>query len=540
MIYTTYRLARRFSGHPRSLPVTLAHPGVPGYLGGPGVPEGMGRSACAALRPPPDPSPGSPGPVPCSPHKSIRYLIRLGHGTVPLRSSAIRMIVAERSGFAACWQICWCGHYAMRTLQAKRATALLLHRRRRRIAKGGHVTNSPPAKIHDPSLDDHEPARILASGIDSLVLSLDLSWSGSSFLERLAEWQKQADENHPAPGQSDAGTEVPIWRFNVLNHGSKGYAFLLVSHDLTVKLMNQLEPGPRPNALIEFRSEMLWREGYMEAISFIMEHLSAAGATIERIKPSRIDLCVDVLLREADWSEAIRDQAVTRATRRSSHDSGSKLSGFSFGKGQLVGRLYDKPLEIAQQSGKRWMFDIWGLLQVPEAHRVIRVEFQIRREKLKAMGIETMGDLDERLTAIWRYASEQWFKLQDGAGLQSHQRTTLAWWQLVQSGFLGSQDPRPIILTKAVSGDIEGRLRQVLGGLSSLKALCTPEEKLADGDVTTLREAAGLLLRLAETHGISDEAFTLRIHEKIAKNHRIHWNSSRPESSDELSSDTPF
>jgi len=36
------------------------------------------------------------------------------------------------------------------------------------------------------------------------------------------------------------------------------------------------------------------------------------------------------------------------------------------------------------------MFDIWGLKEVPEGKKIIRIEFQMRREVLKQLGLRRL------------------------------------------------------------------------------------------------------------------------------------------------------
>ena len=66
----------------------------------------------------------------------------------------------------------------------------------------------------------------------------------------------------------------------------------------------------------------------------------------------------------------------------------SKLQTIEIGtrKSQIMARLYDKPLEIRERSNKDWMFDVWKLNTVPEGTRIIRCEYQLKREAIKDLG----------------------------------------------------------------------------------------------------------------------------------------------------------
>ncbi len=53
--------------------------------------------------------------------------------------------------------------------------------------------------------------------------------------------------------------------------------------------------------------------------------------------------------------------------------TGARLTGFTFGKGDLVARIYDKTVEI-QRRGVSWLPDLWG--KDGDDRSVWRLEFQ--------------------------------------------------------------------------------------------------------------------------------------------------------------------
>jgi len=66
-----------------------------------------------------------------------------------------------------------------------------------------------------------------------------------------------------------------------------------------------------------------------------------------------------------------------------------------------IAGLYGKPLEIAEKSRKTWMFGIWGIEPDEVQGKIIRVEFQLRREPLKEMGVGRLSDfLDEDIEVL--------------------------------------------------------------------------------------------------------------------------------------------
>jgi len=95
-----------------------------------------------------------------------------------------------------------------------------------------------------------------------------------------------------------------------------------------------------PTIRLLFPSETLWRMGPRKATDWALRHLTAANAQPVAIKPSRVDPCADILLRESDWHEGLRPLLVTRAQSVSVHTSNGQLSGLSIER--LPGALYQK------------------------------------------------------------------------------------------------------------------------------------------------------------------------------------------------------
>jgi hypothetical protein len=176
----------------------------------------------------------------------------------------------------------------------------------------------------------------------------------------------------------------------VCPHGSKGYAWLAHGKEYALKVGDWKTPGSRPSVMVEIRSETLWRFSPPDAYKRILSFLEIQGARIITVKPSRLDLCLDLLLPVEIWTLGLLETAVSRAAYRSPFFDRQNLTGIQFGKGDISARLYDKALEIKQKSNKVWFYDLWKLNAVPEGFRAIRVEFQLRRGILKTLGLDTL------------------------------------------------------------------------------------------------------------------------------------------------------
>ena len=384
--------------------------------------------------------------------------------------------------------------------------------------KGGRTTNSPPAKVG--TVPGFFP-KILASGVDSLVLTIDVVWHDTSFFEYL-------DSQKAIAKQEDKDTSVFIGNregeerllLNLKPFGHKGHEWVLLGEEYALSIGNWLEPKSRPSINATIRSETLWSRGPEKAVDILLNLLRLSGAHIQTVKPSRVDLCVDYLMPEKRWSKNLERYMVKRATKCSSFTLHNVFSGFSIGQKKLVGRLYDKPLEIRQRSQKLWMYDVWGLDSVPEGYRIVRVEGQFRREVIKELGIDSASDLFRCLDNLWAYFTRIWLKFQNNPGKHHLARKTLPFWATIQNGFYGVQNARPLLRCQVSNAREKQLAAQNYGTLGSLIALRQEVKGIALGQETTLVESLAVLGRAFEQQGKNDFELNIDIMDKRGKYHK--------------------
>ncbi len=155
---------------------------------------------------------------------------------------------------------------------------------------------------------------------------------------------------------------------------------------------------------------------------------------------SRVDLYVD----SQGWRPQRGDfpRFVCRAQRktefetdRQMHTRGRRLSGFVFGRGAIVARIYDKTLELAVR-GETWPQVIW---QGADPDRPVwRVEHQFRRPALKAFRLRTVADVLAARQELWEYGM-RWISLRDPNGDSNRSRWPEApVWTAFRKAALGS------------------------------------------------------------------------------------------------------
>ncbi len=380
----------------------------------------------------------------------------------------------------------------------------------------GQTTISPPSKVKNES----SSPLILASGFDTLNLAIDVHWKNTDFFDLLTRAKDQAKET-----RKDVPIEIPSdsknyhWNVNVKSHGTNGYEWLIGNKEFTLKIGAWRQPHCKPSILAEIRSEALWHLGAESALQNIILLLLAQGGTKILIKPSRVDLCADVLMLEDSWGTNLLDYARTRSTYIATHFSHRKLTGISIAKGAISARLYDKPLEIQEQSNKFWMYDIWGLSEVPEGRKVIRVEYQLRREMLGQLAINTIDDLFLHYDKIWAYCTQKWLKFQT-PGKHHTQRKILPWWKTLQNGFRGKQNPKPLVRSKSIQYDIDQNTTQAIGHMRSLIAARQSRFELDSYEPAEIEDALSTILRKINFSQESKDEFAQSVIDKKARHQR--------------------
>ena len=144
------------------------------------------------------------------------------------------------------------------------------------------MTISHPANVNN----------ILASGVDSLVISTDIVWDNDYFFAVLDELKEKAKENSiDYPGNIKHCNPDEVWPFTIKPHGTKGFSWIISGNDFTYKISNSIKPNSRPNVMIEIRSEALWRLGPENVLNLSLKIIKANGGNIIEVKPAAL-ICV--------------------------------------------------------------------------------------------------------------------------------------------------------------------------------------------------------------------------------------------------------
>lgn len=307
---------------------------------------------------------------------------------------------------------------------------------------------------------------VLANGVDSLYLSFR-GRPEPELLDALEAIRTEAQEK---------SQDVPITFENrrdavMRPFGWGFYRYWAHTSDFDVFVGRSAHTPP---AYVRIASQFLHAVGPEAAVDSTTEFV---GSSLFRPEApagvSRVDLYADF----EGWAPVAADMErfVTRSVRKDAfHESivgsnaGRRFTGFRFGRDALVGRIYDKSLEITS-SGKDWMLDIWAPRRRTD-QPVWRLEFQFRRS---AIADFNLGGVDEVLGArqdLWRYGLE-WLSLRTPTPDRDRDRWPLAdEWGVLQRVNLGP--PIAGLVRRRIRDRQEMTLIRGLGGyMTSLAAL---------------------------------------------------------------------
>jgi hypothetical protein len=279
--------------------------------------------------------------------------------------------------------------------------------------------------------------KTILAGIDTLIVGYNINGYalGDSEWYMLAEAKEAAKaiDFNPDGQRIDFRGKL----FSVLPTGTRMHKYILKNEDITLKIKPAANGGAAyPEIIVQYSSVFLWRGGYELACTQFRDWLSSWAYVSGEIV-SRVDLCGDV---NAPLPELDRDfrELVTRAQGKETFQiqtfaRGLKLSGYVFGSGDCLCRVYDKVNEIETKSNKTWFYDLYRQNGWTDGEPVTRIEFQTRRKFLKSMQVTTLDDLLASIADLWVYLTEKWLSLRDQGNDSNRSRWAVKpYWAVVQ------------------------------------------------------------------------------------------------------------
>lgn len=266
-------------------------------------------------------------------------------------------------------------------------------------------TGAPPSNT--APYDDIN-VKILRTGIDSIYYSYagtmrDIVEVQLSDLKTKA--QSLSDED-----RADANILLADHPFSVSPKGRGRFPYAIKDNWYHLSLSGA-NNKKLPLAYVQVGSELLTRAGLDRATGTLNLLMEMISGEIKEPSVSRVDLCVDFVLND-DLGRIPSDHFVFLADAMNLHHCMGELTGYQFGKrGRVNARLYDKTLEIKQQSHKDYLYPIWEEQGWDGKSKVWRLEFELRKDFLKDYGINDRNDLVDHLESLWQYCTTTWLQV---------------------------------------------------------------------------------------------------------------------------------
>lgn len=348
-------------------------------------------------------------------------------------------------------------------------------------ARRGRRKSEPVPVVRVP-----EGLKVVLAGIDTLWLSVKGTLAGAmaAELERLKDLAQQAKESVPSPW-SFAGQTLYVEPYGA----GKGFWRWVLRCDALMLDVGRGEYAPICRAQVA--SEYLWQVGAGDAVSSVDHFLRELFGEQVQISPSEVHPCVDVagltpaMLEEVGlvsrarrgrkWEPEEHEPAVL--PERDVQQWCRKVTGYTLAaRGPQSCVIYDKVLEIRQQSGKIWCFDLWRANGWDGQAPVTRIEFRSKREFLRAFGLVDGGELNhydllDRLGDLWRYNTTEWLRYCiPTADVNRSRWPTHPLWQVIQAADFGVLPSCPLVRVRKRQFILDRAVATVAGYLSSSAA----------------------------------------------------------------------
>ena len=274
---------------------------------------------------------------------------------------------------------------------------------------------------------------ILGKFVDALYLSYQ-----GQMRDELAEVLRAKKEVLRANGDGEETLSVPELPGGplLLLGASRGkYEFVLRNPMLYVEATTW---GNLPGLRIQFETRVLYNHNFeaLQAMADVVARFFLEPGF--KVLVSRFDLAIDFLQGES-WQLPERKDVITRAKKWGIDGDGPNPNTLSIGKykkSSLMVQIYDKS-EKVKGCNETWMHDVWQASgRYSEGLAVGRVEFRFFRKRLKALGINSIADLQSGLGDLVRFVvgceeTKSWIRVAspDTRGSRQDHRPSATWWK---------------------------------------------------------------------------------------------------------------
>jgi len=273
-----------------------------------------------------------------------------------------------------------------------------------------------------------EDIKVAYQGVDTLrtahIIKDDLSYKKYEEILTLLDNKKSDAILANANYEFEHGIEFEFFQFGkffIRPKGQSRYKYVIYNEDIEI-YFSTVKCGANdfntPQIVIDFRAKFLTILGYKDAFSVVTTMLekllfSKTAPTYETIfktRLQRIDLATDISGFEYRPIDKFRFQSLFKTSEHlefKEHIQYNRLTGFSFGKGDFMIRIYNKSLEI-ERSGKQFLKEVWkNNADIEDDSVIYRHEVQFRRPYIKEfMKVPYNNEVlyfFKRLPSLWAF-----------------------------------------------------------------------------------------------------------------------------------------
>jgi hypothetical protein len=227
--------------------------------------------------------------------------------------------------------------------------------------------------------------RLLLHGHDTIECAYYLAPAAGCLLD-YARLAVEKEELRLSKSRKPTVIKLGSEEFMLAGHGTgSGYPFLIENDAFSI----QFGEFNQPSFFVTFRSIALWHSSALGLHQRFLAWADSLGLyPYQPERLSRVDFTFDYHLPVIDFDE---DNFVSRFAKDNQHRKNGKVQTFRLGEGDLMLRVYNKCAEIQESSAKTWFHDLWGTEK-----EVWRIEWQVRKQWLREVGIRTFEHLQER------------------------------------------------------------------------------------------------------------------------------------------------
>jgi len=317
------------------------------------------------------------------------------------------------------------------------------------------------------------PSLVVNYAFDTLHINYQVVYEDSAIFPKLKELKGIIQ------GGMESEKPVDFFRsglftWNLQRTGNKFFPYLLKTGDLTLGFSTRSHESTIPNMCLMVGS-LSCNQDLDSLLKQFKNWLKLLKVKIVIEKVSRFDLCADIryCIRKSRTDKITR--FITKATKTKLNHEHRKFTGIQIGTGDIVGRIYDKQVEMKGKGHHEKQVFFNTLWKTTVNDSVTRVEFQARRKAVVEMlgDITTVKVLFEKKNEIWAYFTKTWLRHSQGfvdRDNKNQKRAKLSeFWKQVQSA-IAAVIPPIDRNRKQKHINIPALMRQVRGIMLSVSA----------------------------------------------------------------------